>query len=142
MKKTNIYAEFRIMGDAFDPALVTRALAVQPTEVWQKGDCVYSNRGKCTALRRQYTNWGYKTATLETLYIDEPIQILQETFEDKVDSLLELKKQHDLSFSIDIVIEVENNEPPATCLQGFILEFAAALHARIDMDMYILDESV
>lgn len=98
--------------------------------------------GKCTALRRQYTNWGYKTATLETLYIDEPIQILQETFEDKVDSLLELKKQHDLSFSIDIVIEVENNEPPAMCLQGFILEFAAALHARIDMDMYILDESV
>lgn len=142
MKKTNIYAEFRIMGDAFDPALVTRALAVQPTEVWQKGDCVYSNRGKCTALRRQYTNWGYKTAALETLYIDEPIQILQETFEDKVDSLLELKKQHDLSFSIDIVIEVENNEPPAMCLQGFILEFAAALHARIDMDMYILDESV
>ena len=138
MKKTNIYAEFRIMGDAFDPALVTRALAVQPTEVWQKGDCVYSNRGKCTALRRQYTNWGYKTTTLETLYIDEPIQILQETYEDKVDSLLELKKQHDLSFSIDIVIEVENNEPPAMCLQGFIL----ALHARIDMDMYILDESV
>lgn len=46
MKKTNIYAEFRIMGDAFDPALVTRALAVQPTEVWQKGDCVYSNRGE------------------------------------------------------------------------------------------------
>lgn len=55
---------------------------------------------------------------------------------------MELKKQHDLSFSIDIVIEVENNEPPAMCLQGFILEFAAALHARIDMDMYILDESV
>lgn len=142
MKKTNIYAEFRIMGDAFDPALVTRALAVQPTEVWQKGDCVYNNQGKCTTLRRQYTKWGYKTATLETLYMDEPIQILQETFEDKVDSLLELKKQHNLSFSIDIVIEVENNEPPAMCLEGFILEFAAALHARIDMDMYILDESV
>lgn len=141
MKKTNIYAEFRIMGDAFDPALVTRALAVQPTEVWRKGDCVYNNQGKCTTLR-QYTNWGYKTTTLETLYINEPIQILQETFEDKVDSLLELKKQHNLSFSIDIVIEVENNEPPAMCLEGFILEFAAALHARIDMDMYILDESV
>ena len=37
------------------------------------------------------------------------------------------------------MIEVENNQPPAMCLQGFILEFAAALHARIDMDMYILE---
>ena len=142
MKKTNIYAEFRIMGDTFDPALVTRALAVQPTEVWRKGDCVYNNQGKTTTLR-QYTNWGYKTATLETLYIDEPIQTLQTVFADKTNTLLTLQEQYDLSFTIDIVIEVENNEPPAMCLQGFILEFAAALHARVDMDMYILeDESV
>jgi hypothetical protein len=49
------------------------------------------------------------------------------------------QKQYNLSFSIDIVIEVENNRPPAMCLQGFIPEFAAALHARIDMDMYILE---
>ena len=139
MRKTNIYSEFRIMGDTFDPNLVTQTLRVHPTETWRKGDCVYNNQGKCTSLRRQYTKWGYKTATLETLYMDEPIQILQETFEDKVDSLLELKKQHNLSFSIDIVIEVENNEPPAMCLEGFVLTFSTALDARIDIDMYILD---
>ena len=138
MRKTNIYSEFRIMGDTFDPNLVTQTLRVHPTETWRKGDCVYNNQGKCTTLR-QYTKWGYKTATLETLYMDEPIQILQETFEDKVDSLLELKKQHNLSFSIDIVIEVENNEPPAMCLEGFVLTFSTALDARIDIDMYILD---
>lgn len=138
MRKTNIYSEFRIMGDTFDPNLVTQTLRVHPTETWRKGDCVYNNQGKCTTLR-QYTKWGYKTATLETLYMDEPIQILQETFEDKVDSLLELKKQHNLSFSIDIVIEVENNEPPAMCLEGFVLAFSTALDARIDIDMYILD---
>lgn len=138
MRKTNIYSEFRIMGDTFDPNLVTQTLRVHPTETWRNGDCVYNNQGKCTTLR-QYTKWGYKTATLETLYMDEPIQILQETFEDKVDSLLELKKQHNLSFSIDIVIEVENNEPPAMCLEGFVLVFSTALDARIDIDMYILD---
>ena len=126
------------MGDTFDPNLVTQTLRVHPTETWRKGDCVYNNQGKCTTLR-QYTNWGYKTATLETLDIDEPIQILQKIFEDKVDSLLELKKQHNLSFSVDIVIEVENNEPPAMCLQGFVLFFSTALDARIDIDMYILD---
>lgn len=60
-------------------------------------------------------------------------------FADKTNTLLNLQKQYDLSFTIDIVIEVENNQPPVMCLQGFILEFAAALHARIDMDMYILE---
>jgi hypothetical protein len=138
MKKTNIYAEFRIMGDAFDPDAVTQALSVQPTKIWRKGDCVYNNQGKITTLR-QYTNWGYQTAVTETLDINTPIRTLQAVFADKTNTLLNLQKQYDLYFSIDIVIEVENNQPPAMCLQGFILEFAAALHARIDMDMYILE---
>ena len=88
---------------------------------------------------RQYTNWGYQTAVTETLDINTPIRTLQAVFADKTNTLLNLQKQYDLYFSIDIVIEVENNQPPAMWLQGFILEFAAALHARIDMDMYILE---
>ena len=138
MKETNIYAEFRIMGDTFDPDVITQALSVQPTEIWRKGDCVYSNRGKLTTLR-QYTNWGYQTAVTETLDINTPIRTLQAVFADKTDTLLHLQKQYDLSFTIDIVIEVENNEPPAMCLEGFVLAFSTALDARIDIDMYILD---
>lgn len=138
MRKTNIYSEFRIMGDTFDPNLVTQTLRVHPTETWRKGDCVYNNQGKITTLR-QYTNWGYQTAVTETLDINTPIRTLQAVFADKTNTLLNLQKQYDLYFSIDIVIEVENNQPPAMWLQGFILEFAAALHARIDMDMYILE---
>ena len=114
MKKTNIYAEFRIMGDAFDPDAVTQALSVQPTKIWRKGDCVYNNQGKITTLR-QYTNWGYQTAATETLDINTPIRTLQAVFADKTNTLLNLQKQYDLSFTIDIVIEVENNQPPCAC---------------------------
>ena len=94
MKKTNIYAEFRIMGDAFDPDAVTEALSVQPTKIWRKGDCVYNNQGKITTLR-QYTNWGYQTAATETLDINTPIRTLQAVFADKTNTLLNLQKHCD-----------------------------------------------
>lgn len=136
INSTNIYVEFRIMGDTFDIDSVTRALSILPTESWQKNDCVYNTQGKIKTTR-QYTNWGYRIETINTLDVNAQIEKLEQVFKNKVDTLIELKKQYNLSFSIDIVIIIENNAPPAICFQGFILNFAAALNARIDIDTYI-----
>ena len=134
-RKTNIYLEFCIMGEIFNPEDISKSLLITPSNTWNKGDPI--NSGVIQRGTRKYCNWAYKTDAIETLDVNTVIDIFQSNFSDKVNNLIELNNRYELTFSIDIVVDVEGKEVPSLCFEGFIVDFASTIGARIDVDMYI-----
>ena len=79
----------------------------------------------------------YSIGEEETLDINTQLKKLEDVFLPKEDILCRLKSKYNLDFSIDIVIYIENQSPPAIYLESPIIEFAANLGARFDMDTYV-----
>lgn len=132
MKKTNVRVDFRIMGDEFDINLITESLDILPSDSWKIGDEI-----RKTGKKRAYTAWIYSTGYEETLDINTQIKKIESLFLTRTDTLCDLKKQYNLDFSIDIVIVIEDKEPPAIYLDHSIINFAAGINARFDFDTYV-----
>lgn len=132
MDNTNIRVEFRIMGSNFDPIKITESLGVAPTETWKEGDRIRNSDRK-----RSYTAWMFSTEVEETLDIGIKMEEIMSLFFPHINTLCELKKQYDLDFCIDIIVVIENNEPPAVYFSNSFIEFLAMIKARIDIDTYI-----
>lgn len=90
-------------------------------------------RGK----KRTYTAWIYKTEIIETLDINASVKQIGELFYSKVDNLVGLRKQYELDISIDFVIVIENEEPPAIYFDTDFIRFTAKIGAQFDVDTYI-----
>ena len=129
---TNIRASLRIKGEYFDVQKITDALGVTPSCTWNKGEFIRDS-GK----KRTYTAWIYKTEIIETLDINASVKQIGELFYSKVDNLVGLRKQYELDISIDFVIVIENEEPPAKNLDTDFIRFAAKIGAQFDVDTYI-----
>lgn len=132
MNKTNIRVDIRIMGDSNDINEITEALNISPTNYWRKGDTIRN-----LSKRRTYTAWIYSTGSEETLNVNTQIKKIEKIFIPKADILYKLKSLYDLEFSLDVIIIIENEEPPAIYLESSIIQFAARLDAKIDIDMYV-----
>ncbi|MDE6603737.1 MAG: DUF4279 domain-containing protein [Lachnospiraceae bacterium] len=129
---TNIRASLRILGEYFDVQKITDALEVAPSCTWNKGEFIRDS-GK----KRTYTAWIYKTEIIETLDINASVKQIGELFYSKVDNLVGLRKQYELDISIDFVIVIKNEEPPAIYFEPDFIRFAAKIGAQFDVDTYI-----
>lgn len=132
MDYTNVGASLRIMGECFDVQRITDTLGVTPSQTWNKGDPI-RNTGK----KRKYTAWVYDTKRMETLSLDALIKQIMEIFSPQVDNIVALKKQFELVISLDFVIIIENEEPPAIYFEPDFINFAAEIGARFDIDTYV-----
>lgn len=129
---TQIRAIFRIMGEAFDVQKVTEQLGIAPTETWRKGDWI-----RKTGKRRTYTAWIYDTGPFESLDMGEAIHSIREIFFPKTDELVSLKEEDSLEISLDFVIEIAQEQPPAIYFDSDFIQFAAKIGARFDVDTYL-----
>lgn len=129
---TNIRAILSIMGEYFDVQKITDALEVTPSCTWNKGEFIRDS-GK----KRTYTAWIYKTEIIETLDINASVMQIGELFYSKADNLVRLRKQYELDISIDFVIVIKNEEPPAIYFEPDFISFAAKIGAKFDVDTYI-----
>lgn len=132
MDNTNIRAELRIMGEGYDVQEITEVLGVKPSETWCKGDNIRKSAGK-----RTYTAWVYSTGVMETLDVNILAQVIEELFESKSKELSLLRQKHNLDISIDFVIVIENEAPPAIYFEPQFIQFAAMIGARLDIDIYV-----
>ena len=132
MNGTRVRVDLRIMGDVYDVQEISRELRITPTDTWKMGEFI-RNTGK----KYKYTGWLYSIGEEETLDINTQLKKLENVFLPKEDILCRLKSKYNLDFSIDIVIYIENQSPPAIYLESPIIEFAANLGARFDMDTYV-----
>lgn len=132
MNRTNIKASLRIMGEYFDVQRITDTLGIVPSRTWNKGDPIRDSRKK-----RTYTAWIYNTEIVESLNINTSIKQIEDLFYSKVDEIIALRKQYELDISIDFVIVIENEEPPAIYFKPEFIRFAAEIGARFDVDTYV-----
>jgi len=132
LKKTNIMVEFRIIGNDFEPSMVTDNLAISPSEYWIKGEAI---KGRDTS--RTYTCWALSTGYMESLDINEPLDMILEKLSNKCNELLLLKKSFDINYKIDVTINIEEGQAPAVCLKSHVIEFAHLVCAEFDFDLYV-----
>jgi hypothetical protein len=124
--------DFSIIGDEFDPNLITEKLGLEPTEQYIKGEKNDRN------FKKQETCWSISTGYNETLYVSELIDEIISKFCGKEEILIQLKQTLNLSFKFFIVIRIENNIKPAIYLDKKIVKFANILEAEFDFDLYIM----
>lgn len=132
MDKTNVRAEFRIMGDELRPQEVTEALGLEPSETWCRGDPI---RG--TSRHRTYASWGLYFAPEETLDIQPLLEKIESTFLPKTEAIRRLRSRFDIEISVDLVIVIEDAAPPGACFEPRFLKLLSDIGARLDLDMYI-----
>lgn len=132
MEKTNIEVEFRIIGENFDIAEVTRNLNILPTEFWKIGDKIRN-----TKKVRTYTSWNYSTEKKETLFLEEQLDAIGKIFIPRLETLCNLKEKYNLDFSLDVIVIIENSEVPSITFDDNLISFLSKLKARIDVDTYI-----
>lgn len=130
--KTNAKVEFNIIGDAFNPDIVTQKLKINPTEVWIKGEQI---KGK--DLYRKYTLWSISTEYEESLDINYQLKAILSVLTPKTCELLELKNTLDIEYRFCVVININNNENPAMYIDTGTIRFINEITAEIDFDLYI-----
>lgn len=131
MDKTKLMAEFSIIGDWFDPTIITKELLIEPTDCYFKGDVSKRN------IERKETCWYLSTGYIETLYVSDVLKIILDALNVKKDKLNDLKEKFDLTYKLFIVAQIEDKQVPAIYFDSEIIEFTNYIKAEIDFDMYI-----
>lgn len=128
--KTNVNVEFNIIGDYFNPDVVTQILNLEPTDSYIKGDM-----GRYATKKE--TCWSIETGYYESFDISEQINLMLKTISEKKETLKRLKTQLDVEYLFMIVINIEDNKGPAMIFESLIIEFANYIGAEIHVDYYI-----
>lgn len=131
--RTNVRAEFIVVGDGFNPEMVTEKLGIQPTQYWNKGD-----ETNIPNVVKKDTCWVSSTATAESFDINNQLSQVVELLKDKRTVLQALRSNYHIEYLFMIVVEVSNNETPAIYFETEILEFASDIGAELHLDIYIL----
>lgn len=131
MDKTSVMVEFSILGDDFNPEEITSRLSIKPTEQYLKGSKSRKN------FERKESCWCISTGYVETLYVSELLDMLIGKLIDKKDIIQKLKKEWNLECKFFVVINIENNVKPAVYIEKEVIEFANAVGAEFDFDLYI-----
>lgn len=132
MNKTNVKVEFNIVGDTFNPDIVTQRLEIVPTEVWIKGEQI---KGK--DLYRKHTLWSMSTEYEESLDINDQLKVVLSVLTPKTSDLVELRSTLGVEFRFCVVINIEDNEKPAMSLDTETIRFLNEISAEIEFDLYI-----
>lgn len=134
MEKTTVCAKFILASEntAFNSGEITQTLGIQPTSIGKKGDKIRNGK-----LERRESFWEIATPFQESYDINEQLtQILHLVLpSEKV--LKEITSQIGVIAKIILVIKIENNEKPVMHLNKKTIDFASAVGAEIDFDLYI-----
>ncbi|MBQ4524436.1 MAG: DUF4279 domain-containing protein [Lachnospiraceae bacterium] len=120
------------MGNEYNVSEITEVLGVIPKETWNIGDTIRNTKRK-----RTYTAWIFSIEAEEIEDINTQIEKMKAIFLPKTDKLCKIKEQYNLDFSIDIVINIEKQLPPAIYFENSLIQFVAKIGAILDIDTYI-----
>lgn len=134
MQKNNTYVYFALIGDDFDPQLVTDKLEITPTDSWKKGD-----QGSYKPILN-FSKWELSTDKgKEYIMVEQLVEEIVQQLFDKIDTINELKNQYSLESVLEIVLYVDTNEEEPTPALGHDLktiEFLYQTGTRTDVDIY------
>jgi hypothetical protein len=140
---TQIKLIFVIFGDVLLPDEITNLLKVHPTNFWIKGDPIPLQKG---LLRhddkvpiRQESAWEFSLDFIKTLDVDIVLDQFERVFENKISILKDYILENKLETSLNIVVEIADEETPSIHFNKRIIKLCEALGAEIDIDIYLLN---
>ena len=129
-KPTTIRLSFCIYGDYFDVDKVTNIMGFPPTQTAYKGD-------RLKYRVSEETFWEYNFAPLETLFIEDNLQVFADKVTPCLEELASFIKAFALTSKLLFCVEMSPEEScPAIVFDNKILELLHRLNAWIDIDMY------
>ena len=127
---TTIRLSFCIYGDYFDVDKVTDIIGLSPTQTAYKGD-------RLKYRVSEETFWEYNFAPLETLLIEDNLQVFAAQVMPCLPALSSFIKAFALTSKLLVCVEMSPKEScPAIVFDNKILELLHKLNAWIDIDMY------
>ena len=129
-KPTTIRLSFCIYGDYFDVDRVTDIIGLLPTQTAYKGD-------RLKYRVSEETFWEYNFAPLETLLIEDNLEVFAAQVMPCLPALSSFIKAFALTSKLLVCVEMSPKEScPAIVFDNKILDILHRLNAWIDIDMY------
>ena len=129
-KPTTIRLSFCIYGDYFEVDRVTDIIGLSPTQTAYKGD-------QLKYRVSEETFWEYNFAPIETLLIEDNLQVFAAQVTPCLEALSSFIKAFALTSKLLFRVEMSPEEScPAIVFDNKILELLHRLNAWIDIDMY------
>lgn len=132
MDKTKVKVDFRISGADFEADSITKALCLRPTGVKKNGERIGN-----TNKRYDHTTWIYSTGEVETLYAENVFEEILKLLLPKQKELIELKEKMNVDYRVDVIIIIEDNQPPSMSFEKEYIDFLSTIGGNIDVDIYI-----
>ena len=131
MDKTTVMVEFNLYGDNFDPDIITKALDLNPSETYLKGDKIKEGKNI-----RKDTAWSINTGYEESYDINDQLHKICILLKGKEEELVLLKKKYFLEILFMIVIKIENDEKPGIYLEKSFISLLNTIDAEVVFDIY------
>ena len=129
-KPTTIRLSFCIYGDYFEMDRVTDIIGLTPTQTAYKGD-------QLKYRVSEETFWEYNFAPIETLLIEDNLQVFAAQVIPCLEALSSFIKAFSLTSKLLFCVEMSPEEScPSIVFDNKILELLRRLNAWIDIDMY------
>jgi len=128
MNKSEVY--FCIVGDDFDPDIVTERIGIQPSRILRKG----------SPLPR-FSSWAFSSGKVTSEIVDvyELSSRVIATLAPHAEAIRSVMEDNDLSAFLEVVLHISMDESLSTPAIGFdtsVVEFLAKIGASIDIDTY------
>ncbi|MCR8842638.1 DUF4279 domain-containing protein [Paenibacillus sp. SC116] len=139
MEKTKVKAYFSLFGDDFPLDVVTEQLGIKPTMAYRKGDVIKrksSIKHDGRVHYRKETAWDLGMDYEESLDVDDQLSKIINVLSDKREVIVEIQNRFCVECKLFIVIIVEEGLTPVLFLNKRAIDFAHAIHAEIDIDLY------
>lgn len=133
MDTTNVKVEFIILGNGFSPDDISDKLSIEPSLKWKRGDKINPEKHeriyKCSG-------WEISTEYEESFDINEQLDKILKKIENYGGVLAKLCEKDGIESRFCIVIKIEKGQTPAMVLSRKLIEFAYAINAEIEFDVY------
>ena len=130
MTKPNEYrAYFTLVGD-FDPVEITKAIGLEPSEVWRKGD-----RNEQTHYERKFSRWSLNSRLSETASLEEQTADVLEQLNPKAEAIKNVQNRFDGGMQL---VGWFHRDYPWLHFSKELIAGLAQLDLNVDLDFYYM----
>lgn len=127
---SSIKCHFEVIGHDFEPAMLTRALGVAPTETWRIGD-----RTRLSGRPYKYDGWSMSSEEVESLDLQEVALPILKQLLPAAGILVEYCSRLHLEAILSCAVYVEDDQMPAISLDRETVRMLNILGASLDIDV-------
>ena len=152
MDKTSCYSYFAVCSGGviengagfiahansdFDPDYITEKLNINPYETKRKGTPRKNGHGTYS-----FSAWTACFQAEPVLDAEEQCNIIVRRLKNKIPLLLEIKDEFDVTYCINIVPHIYNEETPALVINKEVIEFCYLTGTEIGIDLFVYDKEL